>query len=1421
MNRFHNIIIHNTALILLLISVSINAEQPRVISNSGFSNGVFQTCAAVGKYYCMRVFAGRNGDNYLNAGSGCATFNGSSTFYMGDVVVQKGTIRTLNADDRATFYFPNGVTKQINGGHNAGGNCETGSNHTQTFNQDIVPLGTTFTVAADVKVGGGGEAWGQMDVYFEPYLQDYGDAPDATNGTGPNNYRTRQGDNGPSHRALKSEYTTYLGVNVPDDDDTGLQNADATADDINAGSNFYGIAADDEDGVTYPSVRYIDTSYSITADATNTSGSNAYLYAWFDFDNSGTFDVDELITNGTGPGGAYIVAGGTNNVTQTLTWNSLADLTANGYYFSRVRISSTLINTTATGSNEDTRSLGALNNAGEIEDYMTCVGCVDITGHVYDDVNGDGDLSDKVAVNGVSVYVYTDDGDNIPNAADGSPSFTTTTDVNGYYSFLQIPGVTYFVSPNPPATGAAVAEQTYTTTLTDNINGTFVTSYCDANGDAIADVTPINTTGVCFGGWDGDRANNNANTNLSLREHISRIVFSANSSAVNNLDFGFSYNVVTNINNSAQGSLMQFITNANTISGANEMRFVPAVPANDTNASADWWVVTPTSSLTTITGANGANTTLDGTAYSYSDGVTVIDSNSGHYSASQTVGSSIGCSTETIPALMKPELQIDMATSSSPYSAELVIINADNTTIKNLSLTGGSLGINIYSANITDTLIENNLIGIDPAGNNDVIGQQTCGASLGCAGIAIANSGNGTLSGDNGIIRNNAIKTAHNNIALNNLNAQSNTVNWQIIHNQLLGTISTAATPYHNVVISRGIPSYLNIQGNLLRDATGDGINQSLTSNVDLFQTVTSNDIQNVAGDGIHYRSGRHSIIECNLLHNNGDSGISIDGNTNVRGYLITKNSFNNNDSNAIDLQNGATGNGVSVNSDLCNNNTGAGANNNLARPQIISAVYDGTNLTLQGNVCSTGEFTFEVYKANAGIGDIGADAKNAGEGEEYLYTISGIVGSVLNHVMPIAGLVNGDEITVIASRIVTGGLGVLQDTSEFSANVPVDMDIVLNGKVFEDNGQGGAVAHDGIQNGDEQGLDNFIVIAFYYDVPITDYVTGQEIDRVITKGDGHYSLTIPVELSQKDIKLIVVSKAVWIDISESDMSLMTQVTNGSLTDSMVLINATAGDNLTDLDFGKVREPILQPDNYTEAQPNIPIVFSHKFYLNTNANVSFSISNINNSSSGYINNHVLYHDVNCSGKLDSTVNNPLINPILMNADTNTQVCILVKVMMSDNMPLHSVYKYQLNAQVDFNNSVIQRNVTDNDTIVVNFRGSGELEITKTVKNITQGGSEGVLNTAEPSDVLEYKINFINSGLGDISDIKLYDSTPEFTDLNSMIDCSIAVIPTGLSCNITMVNGSNIIGYEGGIIWELVGSLSSGSKGEVIYRVKVK
>ncbi|WP_146143546.1 GEVED domain-containing protein [Photobacterium phosphoreum] len=1019
------------------LSFSTAAEQPYVVSNSGFSQGQFESCASSGQYACFRVFAGRRGDNYI--GGTCHTASASSTYNLGDVQVSHAIVREMAADDRADFWF-NGRHFQVEGG-TGGRPCELGRTSYNRPNANIGSLPQQFTVNANILVSGMGEAWGTMDVYYIPYFQDYGDAPDASNGTGPGNYRTRQADNGPSHRALRSTYEVYLGATLPDDDGTGLQNVDATADDLNAGSSYYGIAADDENGVTFPNLKYTDANYSITANVTNSSGADAYLYAWIDFDNSGTFDVDELFSSGTGSGNEFIVADGSIDTPQTLTWNSLAELTANGYYYSRVRISETQLTTTAIGSAEDTRSFGASSAAGEVEDYKFCVGCVDITGYIYDDVNGDSDLADKVGVSGVSVYLYTDDGDMTPNAADGGPTLTTTTDADGYYAFVEIPGLTYFVSPNPPTSSSALAEQTYTTSQTDNTNGTFVTGYCDANADGVADTTPIAVTGACYGGWDGDRANTSSSADLSAREHISRVIFSANSNSVNQLDFGFSYNAVTNTEITGQGSLEQFIINANAIAGANNMRFVPVVAANDADASADWWVISPTSSLTTITGTNGANTTLDGQAYSHTDGVTLLDTNSGDYAASQTVGSSHLCSVENIAALAKPELQIDLPTNASAYSAEIIIINADNTTVRNLSLTGGSQGINVYSGGITDTVIEYNLIGIDPAGNDAVIGQETCGTSSGCAGIAIANSGNSALHGNSGIIRNNAIKTAHHNISLNSLNSQTAVINWQLQHNLLLGTTSTTSTPYHVINIRYGAPAYLTISGNQIENATGDGIFQANTSNVDLLQNFSSNTIINNAEDGIDIHSGKLSIIECNILNNNGDSGIAIDGNTNVEGFLITKNSFNNNVDNSIDLHNSTTGSGVSLNNDNCINDTGTGANNNLARPVIYYAFIDNNDLRLIGDVCATGDYTLEVYKANAGSGDAGSDGLSAGEGAVYLGSLTAMSGAGFDNTLTVNGVSVGDQITVIAQRTTLTSGTYLQDTSEFSANMVVDID--------------------------------------------------------------------------------------------------------------------------------------------------------------------------------------------------------------------------------------------------------------------------------------------------------------------------------------------------------------------------------------------
>ena len=97
-----------------------------------------------------------------------------------------------------------------------------------------------------------------------------------------------------------------------------------------------------------------------------------------------------------------------------------------------------------------------------------------------------------------------------------------------------------------------------------------------------------------------------------------------------NIDFGFSFNVVTNLEGgdrrpSLQGSLRQFITNANTVTGPNPMRFVPVVPTNATDGGTnDWWSLASQRGFPPIA---TAATTIDGAAFDAADGITALDTN--------------------------------------------------------------------------------------------------------------------------------------------------------------------------------------------------------------------------------------------------------------------------------------------------------------------------------------------------------------------------------------------------------------------------------------------------------------------------------------------------------------------------------------------------------------------------------------------------------------------------------------------------------------------------------------------------------------------------------------------------------------------------------------------------------------------------
>ncbi|GEM_PF-1198032 len=172
---------------------------------------------------------------------------------------------------------------------------------------------------------------------------DYGDAPDATSGTGAGNYQTRSVDNGPRHAIVNG---LKIGA-IVEGDDGSLQNANATADDTSG--------TDDEDFNLSDSLFLVQgAAGSIKVNVTNTIGSAATLYGWVDFNRNGVFENSER--------SSVAVSNGTNNGTVTLNFGAPAIGTA-GNTFARFRLSTDAAAAAPTGA--------AAN--GEVEDHAITI----------------------------------------------------------------------------------------------------------------------------------------------------------------------------------------------------------------------------------------------------------------------------------------------------------------------------------------------------------------------------------------------------------------------------------------------------------------------------------------------------------------------------------------------------------------------------------------------------------------------------------------------------------------------------------------------------------------------------------------------------------------------------------------------------------------------------------------------------------------------------------------------------------------------------------------------------------------------------------------------------------------------------------------------------------------------------------------
>jgi len=249
-----------------------------------------------------------------------------------------------------------------------------------------------------------------LSVDFGFVRWDRGDLPDVSTATNSPAYRTTLADGGPSHVIIDG-----LHIGASEDSETdGQPSATANGDDAN------GLAVDDEDGVTLPAFMAGQAAV-VTINVVNTTGENAWVYGFIDFNGDGDFDDAEET--------AWGVIG--NSGVVSLTYQVPAGADTQQRLGARFRLG------LAEAANLD-QPTGPV-ASGEVEDYLiqmqTMLGA--IGNYVWLDENADG-MQDAGEPGLPNVIVTMVDNHGQP--------YTTTTDSQGGYLFPDLPQGIYTVT---------------------------------------------------------------------------------------------------------------------------------------------------------------------------------------------------------------------------------------------------------------------------------------------------------------------------------------------------------------------------------------------------------------------------------------------------------------------------------------------------------------------------------------------------------------------------------------------------------------------------------------------------------------------------------------------------------------------------------------------------------------------------------------------------------------------------------------------------------------------------------------------------------------------------------------------------------------------------------------------------------------
>jgi parallel beta-helix repeat protein len=680
------------------------------------------------------------------------------------------------------------------------------------------------------------------------------------------------------------------------------------------------------------------------------------------------------------------------------------------------------------------------------------------TGTVFEDANYGGGAGRSLAdssgtpLAGVRVELYR-------VGAGNALLDTDTTDVNGFFSVSSgnsnfqvrvrvVQGTVLSARAGGSTCTACAPVQTY---RTDGATGSAVPVTNRVGGENPALSDAISNTG-------GSNFNSLTVAGSRVPQSVTVVIPPNGGATVSGLDFGFNFSTVVNTrdpaictitgtSNACQGSLRQFIINANALGGEGSLAqagsgqidgsdsslpagyessifMIPdgtANPGQHTGYASQLTggvaVITLNSALPAV---SGANTRLDATTQT----VNVGNDNAGVLGS----GGTVGVDAIPLPAFPRPEVQL---TSGE----RVVTLSGSNAAILGFALQQGYI---LLSG--TGCLARNNLVGMTATGDSSFNSGLTYGIEF---------------AGSNATVRNNFVTVNNSGIRAQNGGSGS------LVTLNEVARPSFGHTNTFDGILLVGTVSSIQVVANLARDQEGGGIELGFGGGAAASNILISNNTVQANGfaDGggasseplgmvAYAYTGTSVTFSRNLVRDNAGPGIVL---MNVSGTQLSQNHFSNNgglsidlDSRGIDPNTMTTPQGVTLND---SGDADSGPNGLRNYPVITNAVLAGGELSLAG-FARPGS-SIELYLAQA-------DPSGFGEGLTYLGTLAeggaGDNDATTGAYGPAAinGVAQGSDTTNRFSFrfTVPGGVGIGSalsatataggETSEFGGNVLV-----------------------------------------------------------------------------------------------------------------------------------------------------------------------------------------------------------------------------------------------------------------------------------------------------------------------------------------------------------------------------------------------